>query len=148
MIVEPATTADVPAMVALLGILFAQEGDFTPAPELQERGLRQLLGQPHLGTLLVLREGSEVVGMASLLHTISTALGGPVAWLEDVVVRPDRRGRGAGTFLLEGVIEHAKAAGFLRLTLLTDKNNTGAQRLYARAGFTTSGMIPMRLVFD
>jgi len=75
----------------------------------------------------------------------STALGGRVALLEDMVVRPDARGRGAGSLLLRAAVEFARAAGCLRITLLTDADNAAAQRFYARHGFGQSAMIPMRL---
>jgi GNAT superfamily N-acetyltransferase len=77
--------------------------------------------------------------------SISTAEGGRAAWLEDVVVAPDRRASGLGTELLDGVVAAARELGCLRLSLLTDATNTGAQRFYARGGFVASRMIPMRL---
>ena len=71
--------ADLPALVELLTLLFAQEADFTPDPERQMRGLRLLQAQPDIGQILVWRQAGVVCGMVSLLYTISTALGGRVA---------------------------------------------------------------------
>jgi ribosomal protein S18 acetylase RimI-like enzyme len=96
--------------------------------------------------LLVAREGAEVVGMVSLLWSTSTALGGPVAWLEDLVVAEDRRGQGLGKALLEAAVAHGRARGLLRITLLTDGDNARAQALYASLGFQASPMVPMRLL--
>jgi len=47
--------------------------------------------------------------------------------------------------LIKHVIEQARAEGVLRLTLLTDMQNEGAQALYRRLGFVGSPMKPMRL---
>lgn len=44
-----------------------------------------------------------------------------------------------------GRIYVARDGALLRLILLTDGDNAGAQRLYERAGFARSGMLPMRL---
>jgi GNAT superfamily N-acetyltransferase len=54
--------------------------------------------------------------------------------LVDLVVRPDRRGRGAGTWALERVLEQADAAG--RAVVLRVRRGNPAQRLYRRSGFT------------
>jgi GNAT superfamily N-acetyltransferase len=83
--------------------------------------------------------------MASLLYSISTAEGGLAASFEDLIVLPERRGRGVATALLRFVIDEARRQGVLRLTLLTDSHNARAQALYAKSGFRPSGMLPMRL---
>jgi GNAT superfamily N-acetyltransferase len=83
--------------------------------------------------------------MANLLYTVSTALGGKVGLLEDMVVRPEFRGQGVGLALLSAAIEYAQQVGCLRLTLLTDVDNLSAQQFYQRAGFAQSSMVPMRL---
>jgi GNAT superfamily N-acetyltransferase len=144
--VTPATEDDVPALSELLGVLFQQEAEFRPDPERQSAGLRAILGRADVGQVLVLRDGPAVVGMVSLLFLPSTALGGRVALLEDMVVQPDARGGGAGSRLLAAATEFARSAGCLRITLLTDAHNAAAQRFYGRHGFARSAMIPMRLL--
>lgn len=143
--ISAATDADVPALCGLLGLLFAQEAEFHPDAERQTAGLRGIINRPDVGQVLVLRDGLNVVGMVSLLFLPSTALGGRVAFLEDMVVRPDARGAGAGAELLQAAIAFARSIGCLRVTLLTDADNTAAQRFYKRHGFGRSAMIAMRL---
>jgi GNAT superfamily N-acetyltransferase len=143
--VSDATDADIPALCELLAILFTQEAEFCPDPERQAAGLRAILGHPDVGRVLVLRDGPTAVGMVSLLFLPSTALGGRTALLEDMVVRPECRGGGAGSRLLQEAIRAARLAGCLRVTLLTDGDNAGGQRFYARHGFGRSAMVPMRL---
>jgi len=143
--ITPATKSDIPQLVALLRLLFTQEADFKPDAARQARGLEQIIGSPHTGMILVARSGPEIVGMVNLLFSISTAEGGPVCWLEDMVVRADRRGSGFGSRLLAAAIEYARGHGFLRMTLLTDEANEGARRFYGRHGFVESGMMTLRL---
>lgn len=144
--IDPASLSDVPQMAELLNLLFTQEADFTPDREKQERGLRLILESAHVGVILAARDDDQVVGMVSLLFTISTSEGGRVCWLEDMVVRPDRRGGGLGSRLLECAIEYARSHGFSRITLLTDKLNAGAIRFYGRHGFIESEMTALRLM--
>lgn len=143
--VREARCADVGAMVELLGYLFKQERDFSPAAAKQRRALEILLAQPTLGRLFVLTRGEAILGMVSLLFTISTAEGGKAAWLEDLVVRPDHRDKGLGTRLLRAVVDWARKEGLTRITLLTDGDNAHARRLYLRHGFLPSAMQPLRL---
>ncbi|MDD3519472.1 MAG: GNAT family N-acetyltransferase [Chromatiales bacterium] len=144
--IDQATPSDIPALSDLLSLLFAQEEEFTPNPEAQARGLRRIVDDPAVGAVLVARDADCIVGMVTLLFTVSTALGERVAWLEDMVVSPQARGAGVGAQLLAGAISFARGAGCRRITLLTDGSNESAQRFYARQGFTRSGMVPMRLL--
>jgi len=136
---------DLAQLVELLGILFTQEHELAPDAAKQERALRLILEDAAIGRIYVAREGECVLGMVNIMRTVSTAEGGPAGHLEDFVVRPELRGKGLGARLLAHAIERARADGLLRLVLLTDGDNTDAQRLYERAGFVRSGMLPMRL---
>ncbi|MDD5559429.1 GNAT family N-acetyltransferase [Candidatus Methylomirabilis sp.] len=143
--VRQAITADVTQLCDLLLLLFAQEADFKPDTERQARGLRLIVEQPEVGCIYCATDGDRIVGMVSILFTVSTAEGGRAAWLEDMIVHPSRRGQGIGERLLHGAISGARAAGCSRVTLLTDATNSSAMRFYGRAGFIRSQMIPFRL---
>jgi ribosomal protein S18 acetylase RimI-like enzyme len=140
-----ATREDLPQLVALLGVLFSQEAELVPDDAKQTRALEKILSDESVGRIHVARDAGKVVGMASLVYGISTAEGGLAASFEDFVVLPGYRGKGIGAALLRHVIGEAKKQGVLRLTLLTDKQNTRAQALYRKLGFAESTMKAMRL---
>ena len=56
--------------------------------------------------------------------------------LNDLFVAPAARGRGVGSALLDAAAAHARAAGAVRLVLQTATDNSPAQRLYERRGWT------------
>jgi GNAT superfamily N-acetyltransferase len=143
--ISQATIEDIPQLAELLAILFRQEADFVPDRVRQERGLRLIIEQPEIGRIFCIRIDGRVVGMVSLLFTVSTAEGGRAAWLEDMIVHPDFRGRKLGQRMLDHAIAEGKALGCSRFTLLTDGDNSPAMRFYERAGFTRSQMVPFRL---
>ncbi|MFC2971998.1 GNAT family N-acetyltransferase [Azotobacter bryophylli] len=143
--IRTAVLADIPALCSLLDQLFAQEAEFSPDRAAQERGLSEIIRNATTGEILVACEFGRIIGMVNLLYTVSTALGAPVALLEDMVVDTAARDRGLGTQLLEAAIATAKSRGCRRITLLTDADNADAQRFYARQGFARSSMIPLRL---
>jgi GNAT superfamily N-acetyltransferase len=136
---------ELPQLVALLGILFSQEAEFTADEAKQTRAVKEILSNASVGTVFVAREERRVVAMASLLYTISTAEGGIAALFEDLVVLPSHRGRGIASSLVGFVLQHARKQGVLRLTLLTDLQNERAHALYRKLGFSDSTMKPMRL---
>ena len=144
-VIEPATEADLDELSEMLGELFAQEGDFRPDREKQLRGLRLIFEQPSRGRVFVLRQNGAIVGMINLLFTISTAEGGFVIVLEDLVVHKKYQGKGYGRRLLQHAIDFAKQKNFLRVTLLTDRPENVAQEFFRHHGFVESSMIPMRL---
>ena len=144
--VRLATLDDIPHLCKLLGFLFAQEVEFSVDLVAQAEGLRQIIEQTATGQILVLQEGSNRIGMVILLYTISTALGGRVAILEDMIVHPAHRGRGAGSILLQAAIDTARTNHCRRITLLTDSTNDIAHSFYSQHGFTPSHMQPFRLL--
>jgi GNAT superfamily N-acetyltransferase len=144
-VIEPATEADLDELSEMLGGLFAQEGDFRPDKEKQLRGLRLIFEQPSRGRVFVLRQNGAIVGMINLLFTISTAEGGFVILLEDLVIHQQYQGKGYGSKLLQHAIDFAKQKNFLRITLLTDRPENLAQEFFRHHDFVESSMIPMRL---
>jgi len=128
--------------------LFSKSKDFAPDRDVQKKGLQLILEQPSRGRIFVLRNNHRIFGMVNLLFTISTARGGFVILMEDVVVHPDHRGQGYGSMLLKHVIEFARQKNFKRITLLTDKIGQESQEFFRRNGFEHSNMIPMRLIID
>ncbi len=144
--VEPATLEDLPALTELVMSLFSHSSDFRPDWSVQERGLRLILEEPSRGRIFVVRNTDKIFGMANLLFTISTARGGFVILLEDVVIHPDHRRQGFGSMLLEYIVEFARKKQFMRITLLTDRISEESQAFFHKLGFECSPMIPMRLI--
>lgn len=139
-----ATLEDIPALCDLLAELFAQEAEFCPNREAQARGLSQILHDPAAGVVLVARNKARPIAMVNLLFTVSTALGEPVALLEDMVVAPFYRDRGVGAKMLQYAQDVSRERGVKRLTLLSDIANDAAHRFYLKQGFLRSQMVVFR----
>ena len=138
---------DLPELTDLLNDLFTQDIEFVPDLKKQKAGLEAIINNPEIGEILVLKGNGQILGMVSLLYSISTALDGKVAILEDMIIHKNYRQKGLGKKLLGEAIRFSKERNCLRLTLLTDFNNDPAITFYQHFGFKKSDMIPMRLVF-
>ena len=62
------------------------------------------------------------------------------AHINNLAVRPEQRGRGLGTQLLNEIVNEARHLGAASLTLEVRRSNVAAQRLYARSGFREIGV--------
>ncbi len=147
-VVEEAKIADIEDLIDLLTVLFSQEAEFNPNRNLQRNGLEMILNDTSIGSIFVLKDDDAIIGMVSLLWSVSTALGGKVAFLEDMIVNPMYRGRDGGSILLKYAIDYAQKCSCKRITLLTDSDNHLAQKFYQRLGFKKSLMQPMRLILN
>jgi GNAT superfamily N-acetyltransferase len=136
--------SDLHDLVALLQELFSIEADFTPDPERQRRGLALLLDGAADHRVFVVEGEGRAVGMATVQVLISTAEGGPVGLVEDVVVAPEHRGRGLGRRLLAAVEGWAYQRGLARLQLLADRENAPALRFYEQAGWAPTQLVCWR----
>jgi len=147
-VIEPAISEDLDELSSLLGELFSEESDFRPNKEKQLYGLRLIFEQPSRGRVFVLRRDRSIVGMINLLFTISTAEGGFVILLEDLVIHKNYQDQGYGSQLLQYAINFAREKNFLRITLLTDRPEIRSQNFFRRHGFHDSSMMPMRLLLS
>ena len=143
--IEPATIDQLPEIADLLFELFSEETDFTADREKQMRGVRLILESPSRGRIFVLRNHERIFGMINLLFTISTAEGGFAILLEDLVVKPEHRGMGYGSALLEHAIAYAREKEFLRITLLAENPRHSSVEFFEHHGFRLSEMATMRL---
>jgi GNAT superfamily N-acetyltransferase len=140
-----ASPDDVPQLCNLLSDLFARETDFEPDLSRQARGLNLLIrDRSGRSLVLVAVSGNEVIGMCTVQSLISTAEGGPVGLVEDVIVREDRRGRGIGAQLLSKAVAWSKTMKLCRLQLLADRENGPALAFYNSRGWSATSLICLR----
>jgi ribosomal protein S18 acetylase RimI-like enzyme len=144
-ILRTAKPSDIPQLVALLKELFTIEADFDFDQEKQASGLNLLL-KSEKDCILVAELLSEnrVLGMCTVQTLISTAEGGPVGLLEDLIVAADFRHQGIGAILLAEAVNWAECKGLKRLQLLADKSNLPALNFYQKQGWQSTQLVCLR----
>jgi GNAT superfamily N-acetyltransferase len=132
-------------MCSLLCELFGIESDFRPDSRKQALGLGLLVGDGSGSSLVLVAEtGNEIIGMCSVQILISTAQGGPVGLLEDLVVKREHRGNGIGTGLLSEIVSWCETKKITRIQLLRDADNGRAHEFYIGNGWADTNLLCMR----
>lgn len=120
-------------VVAAFERLIPQLSKSNPPPPKAEL---QAIADSEASTLLIATDGDDgdkIVGSLTLaMFRIPTGLR---AWIEDVVVDEDARGKGVGRALNDAALEHARAAGARTVDLTSRPSREAANRLYQRIGF-------------
>lgn len=120
-------------LVQAFELLIPQLSRSNPAPDAE--ALRAIV-ESEASTLLIARDderdGAIVGSMTLAMFLIPT---GRRAWIEDVVVDGDARGKGVGFLLNERALEIAKEAGARTVDLTSRPSREAANRLYQRLGF-------------
>ena len=122
--IRPATAADA-GTVARLAAELAQSFPFSPAAF--DRAYPAILAAED-ACLLLAEDLGGAGRAASSAEPLGYLLGfwhpaffanGPVAWVEEILVRPESRGRGAGRALMSAFEQHAADQGCLLVALAT-----------------------------
>jgi GNAT superfamily N-acetyltransferase len=128
----------VPADVALLLSLIKELAEFEKLQQhvvATEAVLRQsLFGGRPAAEAVIARVGGEPAGFALYFHNFSTFLGKHGLYLEDLFVRPDFRGHGAGKALLAYLAKLAIERGCGRFDWAVLDWNRRAQEFYESLG--------------
>lgn len=132
--IRPATEADLATILQLIRDL----AEYERAPDAvvaTETGLREVLfGARRSAEVLLALEGAEPVGFAVYFHNFSTWLGRPGLYLEDLFVKPEKRGNGYGRALLERLAKIAKERGCGRMEWAVLDWNEPAIQFYRKLG--------------
>jgi RimJ/RimL family protein N-acetyltransferase len=135
MVPTPATAADVPAVMLLIGRVFAEYGLLLmPAFEVPDLLRFNAHYTPPRGAFWVVREDARVVGSVGVER-----LDDRTAELHRLYLDSTLRGRGIGRALVETVLDWAREQGVRRLVLWSDTRFEQSHRLYRRLGFEQLG---------
>ena len=93
------------------------------------------LEHPELGFVWMAYDEDGCAGICVVCYAISTSMGSVVAKLDDVSVKPDRRGKGTGTEMLELLKEQLRKEAVTRIDVAVHLQNPEARRFYEKGGF-------------
>ena len=137
---------DVPALLDLIDGLADYEHLPRPEPDARARLAADALADPPRFRALVTELDGQVVGYAIYFLTYSTFLARPTLYLEDLFVKPEARGCGAGAALFRACAQEAVRTGCGRFEWQVLAWNAPSIAFYqARGARRMDDWLPFRL---
>jgi ribosomal protein S18 acetylase RimI-like enzyme len=133
-VLRPAKSDDVPLLLHYMRGYYEHDHIV-----LDEQAARAALERPMqdggIGRVWLIEEAGRAVGYVVALFGWSLEFHGRDAFLDELFIDPEFRGRGTGTRALQLVEAELRALGVRAMHLEVERSNTGAQRFYAAQGF-------------
>ena len=141
MVIRDLALRDKEDYIAMAEEFYSSPAVLSPIPRgYIERAFNETVSGSPYAKALVAESGGKAVGYALLALTYSQEAGGRVVWIDEVYVRPEARGLGAGSALIKETLARYPAA---RCRLELEPDNDGARRLYERLGFNPLPYVQM-----
>src|SRR6201987_1963621 len=132
--IRPARVEDAPVILQLIRDLATYERAPAEVTDTEEQLVDVLFGERPAAEVLLAFEGTSPVGFAVFFHNFSTWLGRPGLYLEDLFVKPDKRGNGYGRALLVELAKIARDRGCGRMEWAGLDWNEAAIKFYRSIG--------------
>jgi len=132
--IRPAREQDVPIILELIRDLAAYERAPDEVSATEEQLVDVLFGQKPAAEVLLAFEGESPAGFAVYFYNFSTWLSRPGLYLEDLFVKPERRGKGYGRALLVELAKIARDRGCGRMEWAVLDWNEPAIKFYRALG--------------
>ncbi|HEU4429763.1 MAG TPA: GNAT family N-acetyltransferase [Myxococcota bacterium] len=136
--IQRARARDLRELLPLVEAFQREEGYAAGDAALAE-ALGALLRDEGAGCVLIARDAGAAIGYGALCHGYSIEFRGRDAFVDELYVAPEQRGRGLGRALLRALEAHARAVGVRKLHLEVEQQNAGARRLYVAERFRANG---------
>jgi GNAT superfamily N-acetyltransferase len=132
--VRSARVEDVPIILQLIRDLATYERAPNEVSATEEQLVDVLFGEKPAAEVLLAFEKDTPVGFAVFFHNFSTWLGRPGLYLEDLFVKPEKRGKGYGRALLVELAKIARDRGCGRMEWAVLDWNEPAIKFYRALG--------------
>jgi GNAT superfamily N-acetyltransferase len=132
--IRPACVADVPIILKLIRDLATYERAPNEVTATEEQLVDVLFGEKPTAEVLLAFENETPAGFAVFFYNFSTWLGRPGLYLEDLFVKPEKRGKGYGRALLVDLAKIAYERGCGRMEWAVLDWNDPAIKFYRSLG--------------
>ena len=134
--IRPAGVDDAPVILQLIRDLATYERAPDDVVATEEQLVDVLFGERPAAEVLLAFEGKLPVAFAVYFYNFSTWLGRPGLYLEDLFVKPEKRGKGYGRALLVELAKIARDRGCGRMEWAVLNWNEPAIKFYRALGAT------------
>lgn len=139
MTIRPLTQADFDCVLSMMVTFYASDALLVHPEEavLRKTLTDALAGTPYLEAFAFEADG-HLAGYGMVATSYSTEAGGLCAWIEDIYIEPEHRGKGYGSRFLDFVWDRYRNR-VARIRLEAEPENERAMAVYRKAGFEILG---------
>ena len=131
---KEATFLDIDVLIQLMPIYY-QHDHLEFNSEKAHESLEVFVSNPDLGQIWLIQDHSLTVGYMIMTYGFSFECAGREAYIDELLVLAEQRGKGIGTAAIQYAASHAKKIGIKLIRLEVTKTNPEAMKLYLRSGF-------------
>ena len=131
---RPALLEDLDTLLDLMADFYG-ESDYDLDRGLSRRALESLIGNPSLGAVWLLQYDGLSAGYVVLAVCFSMEHGGLCAYVDDLFVRSEFRGRGLGSPSMEALFAECRQRDVRSIHVEVGRGNSQAKKFYGRFGF-------------
>lgn len=107
----------------------------------------EFIDNENLGAAWLIESENKTVGYVILTFVFNFEYGGKIAFVDELYLNKDSRGKGIGKETIEFVKEQAQKLSLKLLYLEVENHNSAAQKVYLSGGFIFHNRLTMKLKF-
>ena len=125
---------NIPTIVNLMADFYAIDG-YPIDCNLSTKNFELFISKPDLGRAWLIYQDDQIVGYVMIVFMFSFEYGGSIAFLDELYLNENARGKGLGKKAVAFVQDQAQKLSLKLLYLEIEQHNATAQKLYLAAGF-------------
>jgi ribosomal protein S18 acetylase RimI-like enzyme len=139
MIIRKLEQADFDTVLSMMLVFYASDALLVhPSEEVLRKTLTDALADTPYLEAFGFEENGILAGYGMVAMSYSTEAGGLCAWIEDIYIAPEYRGKGFGTSFL-AFVKNRYENRVARIRLEAEPENERAMAVYRKAGFEVLG---------
>lgn len=139
MVIRKLEQADFDTVLSMMLVFYASDALLVhPSEEVLRKTLTDALADTPYLEAFGFEENGILAGYGMVAMSYSTEAGGLCAWIEDIYIAPEYRGKGFGTSFL-AFVKNRYENRVARIRLEAEPENERAMAVYRKAGFEVLG---------
>ena len=131
---KPLTFFDIELVVSMMQEFYAID-NYPMDIDVSKALFQEFISNENLGRSWLILSDNEIVGYIILTFIFSFEYQGKIAFLDELYLNENARGKGIGSQAIQFIVEESKKLALQLIYLEIENHNQNAQKLYIASGF-------------
>ncbi|MBG6060668.1 ribosomal protein S18 acetylase RimI-like enzyme [Flavobacterium sp. CG_9.1] len=128
------TLSDIETVVSMMQEFYAID-NYPMDIDVSKALFQEFISNENLGKAWLIFSDNEIVGYIILTFIFSFEYQGKIAFLDELYLNENARGKGIGSQAIQFIVEESKKLALQLIYLEIENHNQNAQKLYIASGF-------------